>query len=59
MTIDASDIINSRSRTMVSQHIEQSDGVHYVQGIRISLDSIVYASVTDRPRRASAKISRD
>ena len=28
---------------MVSQHIEQRDGVHYVQGTRISLDSIVYA----------------
>jgi uncharacterized protein (DUF433 family) len=28
---------------MVSEHIEQRDGVYYVPGTRISLDSIVYA----------------
>ena len=28
---------------MVSQHIEQREGVYYVPGTRISLDSIVYA----------------
>ena len=28
---------------MVSEHIEQREGVHYVPGTRISLDSIVYA----------------
>jgi len=28
---------------MVSEHIEQREGVYYVQGTRISLDSIVYA----------------
>ena len=28
---------------MVSEHIEQREGVYYVPGTRISLDSIVYA----------------
>ena len=28
---------------MVSEHIEQREGVYYVRGTRISLDSIVYA----------------
>ena len=28
---------------MVSEHVEQRDGVYYVTGTRISLDSIVYA----------------
>jgi|SRR5437016_1477573 len=28
---------------MASEHIEQRDGVYYVPGTRISLDSIVYA----------------
>ena len=28
---------------MVSEHIEQRDGVYYVPGTRISLDSIVYS----------------
>ena len=28
---------------MASEHIEQRDGVYYVPGSRISLDSIVYA----------------
>jgi uncharacterized protein (DUF433 family) len=28
---------------MVGEHIEQREGVHYVVGTRISLDSIVYA----------------
>ena len=28
---------------MVSEHIEQREGVYYVTGTRISLDSIVYA----------------
>ena len=28
---------------MVSEHLEQRDGVFYVRGMRISLDSIVYA----------------
>lgn len=28
---------------MAAEHIEQRDGVYYVQGTRISLDSIVYA----------------
>src|ERR1700692_3057047 len=28
---------------MVSEHIEQREGVYYIQGTRISLDSIVYA----------------
>ena len=28
---------------MVSEHIEQREGVYYVAGTRISLDSIVYA----------------
>ncbi len=28
---------------MVSEHVEQREGVYYVPGTRISLDSIVYA----------------
>ena len=28
---------------MVSEHIEQREGVYYVRGTRISLDSLVYA----------------
>ncbi len=28
---------------MISEHIEQREGVYYVPGTRISLDSIVYA----------------
>jgi uncharacterized protein (DUF433 family) len=28
---------------MVSEHIEQRDGVYYIVGTRLSLDSIVYA----------------
>ena len=28
---------------MVSEHIEQREGVYYISGTRISLDSIVYA----------------
>src|SRR5579863_1477285 len=28
---------------MVSEHVEQRDGVYYVPGTRITLDSIVYA----------------
>jgi len=28
---------------MVSEHIEQREGVYYIQSTRISLDSIVYA----------------
>ena len=28
---------------MVSEHIEQREGVYYIPGTRISLDSIVYA----------------
>jgi uncharacterized protein (DUF433 family) len=28
---------------MASEHVEQRDGVYYVSGTRISLDSIVYA----------------
>jgi uncharacterized protein (DUF433 family) len=28
---------------MVSEHVEQREGVYYVHGTRISLDSIVYA----------------
>ena len=28
---------------MAGEHIEQREGVYYVQGTRISLDSIVYA----------------
>ena len=28
---------------MVSEHVEQREGVYYVSGTRISLDSIVYA----------------
>lgn len=28
---------------MVNEHVEQRDGVYYVTGTRISLDSIVYA----------------
>jgi uncharacterized protein (DUF433 family) len=31
------------SGTMVSQHVEQREGVYYVPGTRITLDSIVYA----------------
>ena len=31
------------SGTLVSQHIEQREGVYYVPGTRITLDSIVYA----------------
>ena len=28
---------------MVGEHVEQREGIYYVQGTRISLDSIVYA----------------
>src|SRR5437016_11651871 len=28
---------------MVSEHVEQREGVYYVRGTRVSLDSIVYA----------------
>ncbi len=44
---------------MASEYLEDRNGVYYVPGTRISLDSIVMHSATDRRRKASARISRD